>query len=285
MEKNLSIRDYIEHNLESEDLDLPFPESIAVELNSMMGDDNVTVHALAQKIEKDPSLTAKILNLSNSAFYSGLEKTRTVDRAISRIGVKSMKNLLMSMIMKEVFVVRDGFLKDYFTTNWRHSLGCAICAKAIAEQAKLKSIAEDAYILGLIHDIGTMFILNMLVNLKKESKGDLDLNEDLVKEILVAFHPAIGAKVLEKFNFDTHYCRIVSTHHDPDMYDNQEDSLFNILQIANNLMRKVGISITFDKDVSIISLPSTARLGLDPLFIATLEIDIEEKLVTMDDFL
>jgi HD-like signal output (HDOD) protein len=130
-----------------------------------------------------------------------------------------------------------------------------------------------------------MFILNMLVNLKKESKGDMDLNEELVKEILVAFHPTVGAKVLEKLNFDVNFCRIVATHHDPDQYGNQEDSLFNILQIANNLMRKIGISITSDRDVSLVSLPSTAKLGIEPLFIATLEIDIEEQLAAMDDLL
>jgi HD-like signal output (HDOD) protein len=285
MDKNISIRDYIERHMEREDLELPFPESIAIELNSMLGDENVTVPSLAQKICRDPSLTAKVLNLSNSAFYSGLEKTKTVERAISRIGIKSMKNILMAMIMKEVFTVRGGFLRDFFSLNWGHSLGCAICARAIAEQAKLKSLAEDAYILGLIHDIGTMFILNLLVSLKKESGGNLDMNEDLVKEILVAFHSEIGAKVLEKLNFDAHFCKIVSLHHAPEMFDNQEDPLFNILQVANNLMRKVGIAITSDQAISIISLPSTANLNIEPLFIATLEIDIEEQLATMDALL
>jgi hypothetical protein len=77
MENSISIRDYIESHLESDDLDLPFPESIAVELNSMLGDDSTSVPALAQKIEKDPSLTAKILNLSNSAFYSGTTSSST----------------------------------------------------------------------------------------------------------------------------------------------------------------------------------------------------------------
>jgi HD-like signal output (HDOD) protein len=285
MTNDFSIRDYIERHLESEDIDLPFPESLAVELNSMINDENVTVHTIAQKIERDPSLTAKVLNLSNSAFYSGLEKTRTVDRAISRIGMRTMKSLLMAILMKEVFIAKGGFLKGFFTLNWRHSLGCAICAKAIAEQAKLKSLAEEAYLLGLIHDIGTMFILNLIVSLKKESGGELDLSENLVREVLEAFHPSIGAKILEKLNFETRHCRIVSTHHEPDLYDNQEDSLFNILQIANNLMRKVGISITPDTNISIISIPGTARLGVDPLFIATMEIDIEEQLSSMDDLL
>ena len=74
---------------------------------------------------------------------------------------------------------------------------------------------------------------------------------------------------------ETDYCGIVATHHEPESYGNQDDSLFNILQVANNLMRKVGISISSDRDVSIVSLPSTAKLGLEPLFIATLELDIE----------
>jgi HD-like signal output (HDOD) protein len=285
IEKTLSIKDLIEKELSSDDLELPFPDTMASMLNTMLGKETLSIPDLGNMVERDASLTAKILNLSNSAFYSGLEKTRTVDRAIARVGMLSIKGFLTASLLKEVFVSKGGFFGQFFLCNWRHSLGCAICAKRIAEESKLKSLCEDAYILGLVHDIGTIFILSILNRLKKSSKSHEDLTEDLVKEIIESFHPAVGARILEKLNFDLKYCRIVATHHDPGQFSEQEDPLFNILQVANSIMHKVGISINPNKDISIISIPSTAKLGLEPLFIAMLEIDIEEILATMDGLL
>jgi HD-like signal output (HDOD) protein len=285
MEKPVSIKDLIEKELGCDELKLPVPDTMASTLNMMLGNEALSLPDLGTMVARDASLTAKIMNLSNSAFYSGLEKTRTVDRAIARIGMLSIKSFLTASLMKEVFGSKSGIYGELFLINWRHSLGCAICAKRIAEQAKLKSVCEDAYLLGLVHDIGTIFILSLLDRLKNGWGKGQNLTVSLVKEIIESFHPAAGTKILEKLNFDSKYCRIAATHHEPLLFEDQEDPLFNILQVANNIMRKVGISINPDQDISIISLPSTAKLGLEPVFIAMLEINIEEMLVTMDALL
>jgi putative nucleotidyltransferase with HDIG domain len=283
--EQLSIKDLIEHELAKEEIDLPIPNIMASQLGTLLGNEDVDIEKLSKIIERDPSLTAKILNLSNSVFYSGLMKVKTVDRSIARVGLISIKNFLLTSVMKEVFNGEGQYFREKFIMNWKHSLGCAICSKRIAEQINLKSISEDAYILGLLHDIGTIFIFNTLnhVKMKKES---FDFSEGLIQEIIETFHPTIGAKVLKKLNFDEKYCRIVATHHDPvAASDDGDDPLFNILQVANNLMRKIGISITPDQNISIISIPATAKLGIDPLFIAMLEVDIEDTLHTMDSML
>lgn len=284
MEKHFSIKEIIEQELKADDLKLPFPESMVSTLNKILSNEDLSVEDLTAMLKKDASLTVKILNLANSAFYSGLSKIKTLNHAIARIGLMSIKSFLTASLMKEYLSKNAGF-NDFFMTNWRHSLGCAICSKRIAEQAKIRSLCEDAYLVGLIHDIGTAFILNLLNRLKRNQKTEQDMPEGLVKEIIDAFHPMAGAKILEKLNFDNKYCNIVATHHNPALFEEQEDHLFNILQIADNIMHKTGISIYPENNISIIGISSTAKLGIEPLFIATMEVDLEEEITNMDNLL
>jgi HD-like signal output (HDOD) protein len=285
MEIPLSIKNLIEKELERNDLKLPFPDTMASILNTILGNEYLSVSDLANIVGLDASLTTRILNLSNSVFYSGLEKTRTVDQAIARIGLGPIRNVLTASLMKEAFVSVSGSCADFFLTNWRHSLGCAVAAKRIAKKTKFKSLGEDAYLLGLVHDVGNMFIMSVIERFKKSWENNQGVTENLIREILDAYHPTVGAKIIEKFGFETQYCRIVATHHEPALFEEQEDPLFNILQVADSIMRKVGISINPNKDISIISLPSTAKLGLEPSFITMIEDNIEEMLAAMDNLI
>lgn len=285
METNLSLKDLIEQELSHEEIDLPIIDTMAVNLGNLLNKDDVSNDELAKVIERDPSLTAKVLNLSNSVFYAGLVKVKTVDRALARVGLMPIRSFLMTVTMKGVFKGGGTHFQESFKLNWQHSLGCAVCAKRITEHLKLRSVAEDAYVLGLLHDIGTISIFNSLSKVAKTQEGSASLSEELIREIILSFHAPIGAKVLARLNFDERFCRIVEMHHNPDDYPDKDDPLFNILSVANNLLKKIGLAFEPDPHVSLVSLPSTAKLGLDPMFIAMLEVDLEDSLQNMENLL
>lgn len=284
MDSSQSLINIIEEKLNSEEIMLPVPQDVAIDLSILLRKEDIDVKETVKIVEKDPSLTAKILNLSNSPVYAGLVKIKTIEQAIARLGIKTVKSFLMTIKFKDVFMAKDNFLKSIFSMNWQHSLACAICARKIADKSNLAFIADDAYLLGLMHDIGTTPILSTLVNLKKKN-SEIELSDKLINEIIVAFHPHTGKKILEKFNFDEKILKITETHHDPDSFKDQDDPLFCVLQVADQLVKKVGISINPDPNISIVGLEYTSKLGLDPMFISVTEIDIEDLLSTTDQLI
>jgi putative nucleotidyltransferase with HDIG domain len=284
MEQDTSLKEIIEQELTREEIDLPIIKEMASKLGHLLGNDDADINNLSQMIEKDPSLTAKVLNLSNSVFYRGLGMVKSVDRAIARVGLSSIRNFLTTVSLKNVFKGEGAHFQERFKINWRHCLGCAVCCKRIAEHLKLRS-SEDAYLVGLLHDIGVISIFNSLSKVSNRRETNREFSDELVNEIIGSFHASIGAKVLTRLNFEERLCKIVEFHHHPDEYPVKDDSLYHILQISDMIMRKIGIAFDPDPDLSIVSKPDMTKLGLDPLFVAILEVDLEDALVNMENMI
>jgi HD-like signal output (HDOD) protein len=281
---DLSLKNIIEQELGRKEIELPIVDFIANTIGQLLSKDDVDFNKLAKVIEKDPSLTAKVMNLANSAFYAGLVKTKNVDRAIARVGLLAIRSFLMTVSLKDVFKGNVQF-QEGFRLNWQHSLGCAICCKHIAEHVRLRSIAEDAYMLGLLHDIGTVSIFNALSKVSKKLEGTIELSDDLVNEVIGTFHAAAGSRILSKLKFEERFCRIVAMHHKPEKYPDKDDQLFNILFISNSLVKKLGVAFEPDPDISIMELEASKKLGLEAMFVEMLEADLKAAIVNMENLL
>jgi len=270
--------------LSRREIAIPIPRGIAGTLSGLLSREDIQFSELARIIEKDLSLTAKLLNLANSSFYSGIVRAKTIEQAVSRIGLVGVKNLLMTIILKEVFTVKTKYLSAEIKMNWRHSLACGICAKKIAEKTGRLFFAQDAYLLGLLHDLGVVAILNILSALYKENE-DLQLSTPELLDMLYGMHAAAGATVLRRLNFNEKLCSMVEQHHTPEQYSPQDETLFHILMIADGLLKKTGLSLKPDPAFSLPDFPSVRRLHIDePLLLSLAEeipagiMDIERML-------
>ena len=278
-----SVLELIEEQLVKGEINLPVSEKTAVNLSNLLRKKDLDAVELTALIEKDPSLAVKFLNLSNSPLYAGLAKIKSVEQAVIRLGLKATRNFLLTITFHDIFRGRKKYLRDQFAMNWRHSLACGICAKKIAENSNMMLVAEDSYLLGLLHDIGVVAILDTLVTLLKREDDSTELGEELIIEIIYTFHPLVGAKILRMFDFDEMFCKIVELHHEQESYEDKDSPLFNILQVADHLLKKISLSLVPDTDISISVLPYTTKLGLDPFFISVMEVDIEDLLAGIDE--
>lgn len=274
----------IQDELSKKKIALPIPNNVAVTLNNLLGSENTSYGDIAKLAEREPSLTVKLLNLANSSFYAGLVRAKSIEQAIARIGVVGVRNLLMTIIFKEVFVCKSKYLSDEFTRNWQHSLACAVCAKKIAEKTNSPFLVQDAYLLGLLHDIGVVAVLDVLCTLYK-NRDDMKLDTPALIDILYETHASAGAMVLRSLNFNEKLCRMVELHHAPDTYAPQDETLFNIVVLADALLRKAGISLKPDTAVAVIDLPAVSRLNVDGGFITALEDEIHTISSDMDKLL
>jgi HD-like signal output (HDOD) protein len=87
-------------------------------------------------------------------------------------------------------------LRDLITNGW-------------SSRFKRPHLADDAYLLGLLHDIGTVFILNTIEEICEEMHGGFEENPELLHEIVYSLHARAGAEILAKLEFDETFCRIV----------------------------------------------------------------------------
>ena len=205
----ISILQHIQKN--SNLLSLP---QILSEVLQEVGKEDFSPDSLAKIILKDPSLTSRVLKLSNSAFYHRMSEIKTVHQAISLMGVTTVKCLaLSSSIFHPEKISRDSGIdaKEFFC----YVLSVGAAARKIAETVNFRS-SEEAFIAGLLHDVGLMFFL---YNYPKEyrtlignRRGDATLVE-AEQELFGIDHSDISYHMAEAWGLPADTCEAIRGHH------------------------------------------------------------------------
>lgn len=137
---------------------LPRLPSTLGRIMQMLEDPNVRLADIGHVIARDPSISFKALRLVNSAYYALRDKVNTVERAVILIGVKSVRNLVLTVTVFETLKCGEEQLM-------RHSLAAATGARILAKSAGPHSPFEDpeeAFMYGLLHDVGKIVMRKYL---------------------------------------------------------------------------------------------------------------------------
>ena len=142
--------------------DLPaMPETVS-EVLSMTDDPEVAMADVSLVIQKDPSLTAKILRVSNSPFYGMKQYVGTPKLALVILGVREVRNIVLGISVFES--LGNAKTKVLFGKGfWEHSIKVAALSKKLGLYLKLGLQGED-FIAGLLHDIGKMILWRQMGN-------------------------------------------------------------------------------------------------------------------------
>lgn len=188
------------------------------EFRKFVEDPNLGFAELDRIILKDVNLTARILKIVNSAFYSFSSKIETVSRAASVIGTEQLSYILLSTVVMDKFqgIPENVINMDSF---WRHSIACGLISKKLAVyKGELNS--EKHFTIGMLHDIGRLV---MCVNMPNRTweiliRSNLD-NQALhltEKQELGFDHAQLGGALLKKWNLPEVYQEVAEYHHNPD---------------------------------------------------------------------
>lgn len=195
---------------------------VCIRINEMLDDPNVTVAGLGSVIIQDTSLTARLLKMVNSSFYGYESKVETVSRAVTVIGLRELRGLVIAASAIEMFsdVPEDSLNKVRF---WRHSLYCGVIARLLAEQCNVLH-SERLFVAGLLHDIGKLIIAQRLPALAKEILDEVQLNQcpelEIEKEVLGFTHADVGRELMVAWNMPESLINSVSYHHAPQVAEN-----------------------------------------------------------------
>ena len=136
--------------------ELPTLPVIASKVTTLLSDPKSSTLDLAKIIEKDQSITAKILNLVNSSYYGLPQRVTNITQAIALLGYRNISHIVMTL---SVFDTLKSSKKESFDRRefWIHSIAVAIMSVKIAKEC-MYSFADDVFTAGLLHDIGKVFI-------------------------------------------------------------------------------------------------------------------------------
>jgi len=204
---------------------LSLPE-VFMRIREVLSDPASTVEEASAVIGKDPSLTAKLIKLVNSAFYARTLRVSgglppgpvdTLSRAVMLLGLNQLSTLAMGVSVLPLFKNIPAHCID-MRQFWRHSVGVGLVAKLIAVRLGDPS-PERFFVAGLLHDIGRLVLFKQAPDVAGEATaraaetGRLLL--DVEREMLGFDHADLGGMLLHKWRFPESLEQAVWRHHDP----------------------------------------------------------------------
>lgn len=274
MPDTVSLIDIIEAHLASEHLQLPVFPPLALELQSMLSQENVNINQVAAKIIEDPAVASQLLRVANSAFFAGLSKVSTIKEAILRLGYRQVTSLIMLVTQQQQYRSPDKFLNHYVGPLWRHAASCAMGTKWLAERLGYRVMVQEAFLAGLLHDIGKLFLLKVLESIHASGKCDLHLSKSVVSEVLDSMHAQQGAMLLTRWNLPEVYCNIAQAHH-LEEYD-ANNVMLTMVRLVNIACHKLGIGMQHDPSLVLAATAEAQTLEAPELLLAELEIMLED---------
>jgi len=216
---------------------LPSVPRIYSELINTLADAKAAASDVAEIISQDQAISAKILQVVNSAFFGGSGRTNTIEGAVVRLGVGMIKSLILSIEVfqnAQSFNTVPGFSID---EAQNHALVTATLAKKILND---RSIADDVFMAALLHDIGKLVMLSVLpgqleAGLKLAESADMPFY--LAEQQLMGLsHAEIGGYLLGVWGLPYAIVEAVANHHNPTRVPGQtEFGIVETLYVANAL--------------------------------------------------
>ncbi len=264
----------IQERLAGDLSNLPVFNSVAVRLQQALSSGNFSIDNIIELISEDQSLASKILKVANSTYYAGLSKVAVIKDAIVRLGAQEIANMAMMASQFESYHSSNEILNQKMMALWGHALSCAVGAKWVARKAGYPAIASEAFMGGLLHDIGKLALLKVMDDIVRSKESRMILAEPLVDEILQSLHEEVGYNLMRSWNLPENYSSIAIEHHKPEF--DTGNILLVTVRLANVTCKKVGKDIIPDPEISLVLLPEVQALGLKEITLAELEIVIED---------
>lgn len=190
---------------------------ICMQVQALADSPHTTADDIAEVVGKDTALTARLLKLVNSAFFSLPRKIDTVSRAVNLIGMRELRNLTLAASAAEVFSKIPTSLID-MAAFWQHSVFTGLMARNLARCCNVLH-SERLFTAGLLHDVGRLLMLMKLPEETAEAESmRLQSNQNIceIEHNMVGFdHAEVGHALLLHWNMPENLCASVLYHHNP----------------------------------------------------------------------
>ena len=253
------------------EITLPVFNDVARQLQEATHSDTYDLSVIERSIDSDPALAAEVLRAANSAFFGGLVEITSIRAAIMRLGFKQVTNLAFMATEKSRYTAGQPRINAMMKELWQHAAGCALAAEWIAKRLRYPQLAEEAFIGGLLHDIGKLFLLRVLDQMSRDNPLAAACPVELVRDVMQQAHTDQGHRLLQSWNLPAIYLTIVRDHH----HDTLDPGNLPLLMVrlANHACHHAGIGLDHDDSLVLAATAEATLLGMSEVSLAELEID------------
>lgn len=196
--KNQLANRFIE-DLEHDRLILPSLPDVAMRVANVLENGVSDANAIAEVIQTDPAITAKLIKAANSAMYGRCLPVETCAAAVVRLGSALTHKLVLSLSMRELFTTESPLLQNRMRALWKHSTEVAALCYVFARRDK-RFNPEQAMLVGLLHDIGVVAVLNYI------DKFPVEVTQpEVIDDAVKSLRARTSCMILEKWRFPSEF--------------------------------------------------------------------------------
>ena len=275
LEKKGAFIENIINRFKRGEIDLPSLPQIHSKFKELV-DKGATLQNIAELLRQDAAITTKLINISNSSYYRGLAENKTLESAISRLGLETTKQTVSAIANRGMYTINNKKYTQIVENLWLHSLSCAYASQITASAAQAR-LEEDAFTLGLLHDIGKLILIQVVGEAEKRTQA---ADQDEVLEMFKAldvYHGRTGSILLKKWGFSERYVSISNHHHSLANADNITKEL-QVVHFSNLLVKNMGFGQADPFEVDLENTESAVLLKMDAEKIASIKSKVKDQM-------
>jgi putative nucleotidyltransferase with HDIG domain len=245
------LREIIAKRIAQNRLAVPSMPAVGVRCLEQLRNQNAKFSELAATVEKDPLIASRLLRIVNSPAYGGREPITSIENAISRLGMKPFRIILIELAAREVFVSKNPRIRQAFRGIWEHCLAVGMLAREVAAKLPGSADGDAAYLAGLFHDVGKPVVGALLLEAERsliDELGEPFMTDSLWLKVVDNAHRDVGAALASQWNLPASVAKAIAGC---DTYEEGagRGSCSNLVRYANALTKSQGLYVgTVDRD-------------------------------------
>lgn len=263
------VREQIRLAIEANKIALPRLPEVVSYIDSAIRDNTKSIGDVAKLVSKDAVVSARLMQVANSPLMRGNSKIKTVQAAISRMGLLMTRNLVTCMVLKDQFRSKNKTYRAIIQEAWEDSVEVSAYACAITSSVS-KLNPDVAMVIGALHNIGVLPIIDHLI------KNNIDMPEEQLRELIHQFQADVGVLVLTKWDFPDTYASTLKDHNnfERSVDDAADIDYTDILVLAKtfSLFERGRITTNLSR------LPTFKKVKLDVNQLATMLTNIQTQI-------
>jgi putative nucleotidyltransferase with HDIG domain len=283
-----SAADQLQQALERELADLPPLPLVATRLVEALGNTETAVSDLSRLIGMDQAIAAKVLRLVNSSYYGFPRQVTTISQAVVVLGFNTVRNLALAIAAFDKFGLSRHAPLDA-TKFWEHAVAVAVGSQVLAKRKKLPVKAvEEAFLAGLLHDIGKLFLCQHFPNSYRAALEDAWASKTRIsvceQRHCGETHATVGKRIGERWNLPPGLVATIWRHHEPARAETNFEPTA-LVNAADALTRATRIGFVGDPLPPTFAPEVTAWLQVDAKMLAEVQQELKSRFEDAREFL
>ena len=200
--------------IKNDTLVLPTLPAVALKVRKAADDPDINLNQMGDVIGQDPSLSARMIKIANSAYMGRAVKVTSISQAVTRIGLRQIKNIATALAMEQLFVSKNELVGEYMKREWNNTIEVVANAMATLQlyvaRTKNREMTIDTMTLtALVHNIGVLPILT-----EAERHEEVFASPTFLDDAIDKLAPRIGGSIMQSWGFGDNFVTVAERWHD-----------------------------------------------------------------------